>query len=401
MISRIRITCTACNEPITARIQIGHEREQPVSFPCPHCITPIQLTLILDEPPEVKIRWEENAEPGDKEGKIINIGAGFTISKNMLHTDLYFPSFDVTRSLLDKHDEIHGLPGPIFLDSAEALGTFRYANETWHNLEKALRFQRTGQQKNLESQLDEFWGTPRNRDETLENALSQFFLTFLEPNGLIWFKPVIMTLQEASSVNPNEYAKFVSSYDTDLKTERFKAYSDIISEYFRGYGDFSQTLIYVRQNIPLPAQAVATSSDFEKTKMFYGNAFEVMGSHLDVPAVLNNIISGRPFDKMISMDLNKFRTINKANRTNCFANNTELSWLVAEYDSTIRNASHHRWFKLDDSRQQISYRSGGTGALQHMSYAEYLYRCNRLLIRLIIMLCMELMLLHMSGKGLS
>ena len=108
--------------------------------------------------------------------------------------------------------------------------------------------------------------------------------------------------------------------------------------------------------------------------MFYGNAFEVLGSHLDVPAALNNIINCRPFDQMSAMDLKQFRTINKANRTNCFANNVELSWLVSEYDSSVRNASHHRWFKLDDTRRKISYRSGGTGALQHMTYAEYLMR---------------------------
>ena len=361
----------------------------------------MQLTLVLDEPPRVKIRWGENAEPGDEEGAIINIGAGFTIAQDKLHQDFYFPSFDAPRPNPDDFDIPEGLPGPIMLDATVALGTLPYAEAKWRTLERALRFHRTGQQQNLDSQLDEFWGEPRNSEETLENALFNYFLRFLAPNGPIWLDPLGKTLQAAHAANPTEYAKLIGHYDSDLKTERFKAYSEIISEYFRGYGEFSQTLVYARSLLPLPPDAVATSSEFERTRMFYGNAFEVLGTHLDVPAALNNIISGRQFDQMNAMDLKQFRAINKANRTNCFAGNAELSWLVAEYDSTVRNASHHRWFKLDDSRRQITYRSGGTGAVHRMSYAEYLLRCNRLAIQLMMLACLELVLLSTSGKDLS
>ena len=401
MISRTLIKCSACTKPITARIQVGHELEQPVAFPCPNCGTQVQLTLILDEPPRVKIRWGENAEPGDKEGEIINIGAGFTIAQDKLHLDFYFPSFDAPRPRPEEYDVPQGIPGPIAMDTAIALGTLPYAESTWRTLERAIRFQRTGQTKNLELQLDEFWGTPRNEEETLDSALYNFILRILSPNGPTWLDPLGKTLQAAHSANPTEYTRFVSHYDADLKGDRFQSYAEIISEYFRGYGEFSQTLIYARRQLPLPTGAVATSSDFERTRMFYGNAFEVLGSHLDVPAALNNIISGRSFDKMNAMDLSQFKTIKKANRTSCFANNTELSWLVSEYDSTVRNASHHRWFKLDDSRRQITYRSGGTGAVHRMSYAEYLLRCNRLAIQIMVLACLELILLSTSGKNLS
>lgn len=401
MISRIWIKCHACRNPITARIQVGHELEQLVCFPCPHCGTQVQLTLVLDEPPRVKIRWGENAEAGDEEGTIINVGAGFTIAQDKINTDLYFPWFDAPRPNPKDFEIPDGLHGPIILDATEALGTFPYAEAKWRTLERALRFHRTGQQQNLDSQLDDFWGTPRNSEETLENALFNYFLRFLAPNGQVWLDPLGRTIQAAHAANPTEYAKLIGHYDSDLKAERFESYSEIISEYFHGYGEFSQTLIYARLQQPLSPDAVATSSNFEQTRMFYGNAFEVLGTHLDVPAALNNIISGRPFDQMSAMDMKKFRAINKANRTNCFSNNAELSWLVAEYDSTVRNVSHHRWFKLDDSRRQITYRSGGTGAVHRMSYAEYLLRCNRLAIQLMMLACLELVMLSTAGIDLS
>lgn len=400
MISRTWITCLACTQPITARIQVGHELEQPVSFPCPHCGTEICLTLILDEPPQVKVRWGENVEPGTQEGAIINIGVGFTIAKDKLHEDLYFPSFDAPRPRLEEYDIPDDLPGPLMLDAAVALGTLPRAAEYWRTLQRALRFHRTGQASNLNVQLDSFWGEPRTEEETLDNAMYSFLMRFMAPNAKAWLAPLGDSLRRAHSLNPSEYSRLVSHYDGDLKKERFEAYLDIFSEYFKSYGEFSQTLVYVRIQITLATDAVATSSDFERTRMFYGNAFEVLGSHLDLPAAVNNILRGRAFDQMNAMDLKHFRTINKANRTNCFSDNAELSWLVTEYDSTVRNASHHRWFKLNDSRTQITYRSGGTGAVQHMSYAEYLVRCNRMAIQLMILTCWELVLLNSSGLSL-
>lgn len=400
MISRTKIKCLACSKPITARIQIGHEIEQPISFPCPNCGTQVVLTLILDEPPQVKIRWGENAEQGTEEGAIINIGAGFTIAHDKMHQDFYFPSFDAPRPIFEDHSISKEFSGPLVIDTAVVLGTLPYAEKTWKTIERALRFHKTGQQVHLDTQLDEFWGVPRETEQNLDNALFNFILRFLEPNGTTWFAPLGEILQRANAANPTEYQRLVMHYESDLKRDRFESYAEIVSEYFRAYGEFSQTLIYARQMLPLPKDAVATSSDFERTRMFYGNAFEVLGSHLDIPAALNNIICGRSYDQMNSMDLKQFRTINKANRTNCFSDNAQLAWLVKEYDSSVRNASHHRWFKLDDARRQITYRSGGTGAIHRMSYAEYLMRCNHLVIQIMLLAALELVLIHTSGNTL-
>lgn len=400
MISRTPITCCACTQPITARIQVGYELEQPVNFPCPHCGTAVRLTLILDEPPKVKIRWDENAKPGDTEGKIVNIGAGFTIREEMLNQDFYFPSFDVPRMELKVPERPEGHIGPLMFDIGIASGTLRYAGEKWRTLQRAMRFNRTGQLANRDAQLKIFWEDEPVDDPSLDNALFNFLLRFLAPNSEKWLEPLGRLLNDAHTEDAGQFRAFVDHYDADLKAERFETYSDIFSEYFKAYTEFDQTLLYVRSEMPVPEGTIATSSDFDGTKMYYGNAFEVLGSHLDVVAALNNILSGRPFDQMKAMDLKHYRTINKANRTTCFADNAVLSWLVTEYDSTIRNASHHRWFKLNNARTSISYRSGGTGAAHQVSYAEYLWRCNRLTVQLMMLACLELIILSTSGLTL-
>ena len=397
MILRTLITCLTCKNPITARINIGHEVEQPVNFPCPDCGTEIRLNLLLDALPRVKIRWDENCEQGNTEGKIINIGAEFIVSKDMLHQDFIFPSFFAPRPT---NEELEKIRNQKFKDAAIAGGLLPYAEKHWKILKSALQFHNTNQLEKMEERLKSYWGDSNETDKSLEYALFTFLMRLMEPSTETWMSPLIAVLEEARSLNRSEYDKLVSHYNLDLKQNRFESYSEIISDYFRAYGEFNQTLIYVRRQIELPKNSIATSSDFDKTKMFYGSAFEVLGSNLDIIAALNNILCGRAFDKMEKMDLKKFRTIDKAGRTNCFIKNNNLSGLVNEYDSTIRNASHHRWFKLSNNRQEITYRSGGTGAIQKMSYAEYLVKCNKITMQLISLMCLELILMNYSGSKL-
>lgn len=399
MISRIYVQCLTCSKPITARIQVGHEIEQPMTFSCPHCGTDISLTLILDSPPRVNIRWDNNCKAGVEEGAVINLGVGFTIPKDRLHEDMYFPSFDLPKPIISV-TRPPGQLGPEFRDIFVDLGGLPNTSDYWKIIQKALRFHRTDQIDFRDAQLDSFWGGARTEDQNLDETVFLFLTRMLAPRSKTLLDPIVNELRQAYHQNPTEFFRLAEHYDHDLKADRFQAYSDILSEYFRVFTEFNQTLVYLRNDLPLPPNAVATSSAFETTKMFYGNAFEALGSLLELPAAINNIVAGRPYDQMQTMDLKRFRSLNKANRTNCFSGNAALSSFVAEYDSTIRNASHHRWFKLDDLRQSIHYRSGGTGALHKMSYAEYLYRCNSLAFQLMLMACCELMLLRFSRKSL-
>lgn len=399
MISRTYVQCLTCTKAITARIQVGHEAEQPLTFPCPHCGTDIKLTLILDEPPRVKILWLENCDAGSEEGKIVNVGVGFTIPIVRRHEDMYFPSFELPRlhsPINPDQDQIGMEVRDIFV----GLGGLAQATKYWKIIHKVLRFHRIGRIDLRDAQLELFWESGEKRLVDVDDAILEFLLRMLAPGGIDLLDAVVQELKLAHDMNESEFFRLADHYDRDLKVDRFKAYSDIFAEYFREYTEYNQTLVYVRNALPLPTDALATSSSFETSKMYYGNAFEVLGSHLDLPAAINNIIAGRPYDQMKAMDMKKFRTISKASRTKCFAENEALSSFAAEYDSTIRNASHHRWFKLDDSRQNILYRSGGTGALHKMSYAEYLFRCNNVTKQLMLMACWELLFLQRSGRFL-
>lgn len=407
MISRILVQCLTCSGAITARVQIGHESIQPVIFACPHCESEIRMKLLLDRPPHVRVVWDENSKEGAEEGVIVNIGAGFAIAKDKLHQDMYFPSFEMFSMLEDRiaalvhESESADESGPETLDTTIGLGVLlQNSQETWKIVQKAWRLHRTGRVDLRNTQIDKFWSEATHSDRSLEGVLGSFFASFHSPRVNEVLSPLYGVLDEAFKKNPNELRRLGDDLAGTWIADRIDGYMEILQEYFAGYGDFSQTLVYAKLGNPLDSDRHASSSDFDATRMYYGNAFELLGSHLDLVAALFNILEGRSYDEFSHMTLEQYRGINKANRTKCFSGNVILSSLVGEYDSAIRNASHHRWFKIDSRRENISYRSGGSGALRGMSYADYLYRCNKLLLQIMALACMDLCLLVRCRKSL-
>ena len=141
-----------------------------------------------------------------------------------------------------------------------------------------------------------------------------------------------------------------------------------------------------------------TSINFSKSKMYYGNAFEVYTKNLTVLACLNNVYNGRRFDQFEKMTLKKYLTIDKANRANPFSANPLLAPFAGCLNSSLRNATHHQGARLD-KRGVIHYRTGGTGALRQIAYKDYVVACNEITIFLAVLLIHELLLMQTLAKS--
>ncbi|TBU78181.1 hypothetical protein DNK10_00070 [Pseudomonas daroniae] len=208
---------------------------------------------------------------------------------------------------------------------------------------------------------------------------------------LEWAISVVEKNQDAANAWLSEFSK--------LSIDRVSEYLSIMSEYFESYNDFDQTLFYARFGLECEPDAHASANAFQSTKMFYGNAFEIIGSHLDLFVGLKNIEAGRSFDMLENISLEKYRKTDKGARFNAVKFVPELSFLVDEYDNSLRNASHHRWFRLAGNMQSIRYRKSGDGAEQVISYSDYTLRCNNLIMQVMIMYLCELSVIgYMSLK---
>lgn len=398
MITRLPLLCLACSSPITARIQVGHEKVQPISFVCPECFTPIRLRLLLDEPPRVGYGFDENCMPTDIEGRIVNVGAGYMIPRAQLHEDAYFPSMDLpkpdqatTQALLASKPE--GFTGVMVADLFEMLGGMRNAQEHWRNLWNAHRFHKVGQLDRMRGALREIYGDPVQDEVTsVGEWIYDFVVRFMDPLGPRAVPVVLAEMQKAYDQNEPEFARMLREF-RPVSSERIDNYMDVLNQFFRAYGEFNQALLYVRLEADPPNDAYAPSIDFESTRMYYGEAFEALGSGLDFPVAVNNVLSGRPFDQLQNITLKQYRASDKGRRNETLMGNPALASLVGEYDNGLRNASHHRWLRLNEDRSRLSYRAGGTGQVRALTYAEYLTRCCAITSQLTLLLAVELAVL--------
>lgn len=396
MISRIPLRCIACQCAASFRVQVGHELVQPVSATCPTCFTPIRLQLRLDVPPIVSVDFTENCEASADEGMVVNVGSGFVISREHLNEEAYFPSMDLPeptdldREWLEAQQPRDG-DGPVMVDLTVLLGGLPMARERWRMLHNAYRFFRTGQQERMVAQLVDLFGEDALQPHfTIEVAIVTFFSRLLEPTGTTKLIRAMEEIKRVRNENEPEFARLLAAF-SQARLDRLDEYIDVVDHFFRAYEQFNQVFMYVRREVDMPRDPYATSTDFEATRMFYGEAFEVMGSQLDFIVSVNNVSSGRAFDQLLHISIAKFRGIDKARRAETLASNAELNWLAAEYDNRLRNASHHRWMRLSPDRSQISYRVGGNGDLITLSYADYLHRCCAITAQVMLLASIEIL----------
>jgi hypothetical protein len=347
---------------------------------------------------------EESCELTDEDGVILNIGSGFVISRDRIHDEKYFPSLDMPKpneAELRAIEEARprNATGPMLVDLSVVLGGLPDAVGHWRSIRNAYRFSRTGQDERLKQTLSEFFGEETPAESlSIDGALIAFFLRILSPQGEPEHKRIVEEFKRASEGRPEEFWRLRAEF-LPKKWARMDEYVDVFDHFFREYEEFNQTFVYARRSIPLPENPYAASTNFENTKLYYGEAFEVLGSSIDILSAVNNILSGRPFDQLEHISLRQYRESNKGRRDEIVGTNPEFTRLVKEYDNRLRNASHHRWFRLSHDRTEITYQEGGNGAIHTISYAEYLRRCCALTVQLIILASAELVVLPSQAPG--
>ena len=140
-----------------------------------------------------------------------------------------------------------------------------------------------------------------------------------------------------------------------MAEDRGERYFELIKAYFKCYDDFGQVHFRVVMGMDVPEGNVASSIDFDATRMFYGNAFEAFASSVDILAYLNNLNAGRRFNQFERLTQKEYLKLDKANRFEAFASLPEFTVICEERDNQIRNASHHEGMTME-RKQRISRR---------------------------------------------
>jgi len=343
----------------------------------------MEVNLDLDQKNAgVKFNLGRNCIPGEEgKGTPLFLSPDFVANAQHVNKEFHFPSFDLMTQMMSS-DRLRSA-----LVQGRGLRRPPSLEKMWSELHKAYRLEIGGHFKLANAIHEKFAAEYHVDDASLRSNLFHFLNEFL-PLDEALFEEV----RKIKEGNEKEFARFLLYYQTEHSKNHRRDFFEIASEYFAAYPDFSQILIYVRTDAKLPSNARATSVNFGNVNKFYASCYEFFASAICIYTCLNNIKSGRNFDELANVSLAKYLTTDKAKRRDSFQSNILFSAATAEYDSAIRNASFHNWFKLMDNKADIEYRSGGTGAVQTMTYVSYIYRCSILLKQLCNLLSVELLL---------
>lgn len=402
MINRFRTRCKTCGHSNTLRITLGTDSRQEHTFACAGCGEPVAVALNIDfsnrtsfkelpqfSAPSVEFFCIDNCELCDDEGTITNLDPTFLVPEEMLHQDRVFPWMYEARKIGLINEPTKGAPH--INDIIAGLGGQRNLKEILATAVRSFNLASRQQNALSDQQLIAFQklvGAPNPL--TLNSALLLVAILFLGQSRNTEVVSLIEEVRSCAGHARPEYVRFVQ-YVSNKSPELLARQIEIIGEYLSAYDQLFQVWIYAARGTSIEVPCVASSRDLKNVRMFYGNAFEELSAGLWIPACLNNIKCGRPYDQFREMDLKQYLVINKANRPNPMRDNPVFALLYDEFDSTLRNATHHGAVRVSgNSTHVIEYRSGDAGGWKTMRYTEYLLKCNRIMLCLMRLLAVQL-----------
>jgi hypothetical protein len=271
--------------------------------------------------------------------------------------------------------------------------------DEWRDLRRAWTLRRRGQVplsrgviKNASSAL-----YPGNPIDTLEDWVWYFAQKLGRHENMRRLESLIGRANEASK-QPG-WQGLLRHYHGRMAGERGRKYLSVFTQFFDAYGEFAQVHTRVVGGVPIEAHEHVGSVDFERSRMFYGNAFEMHAELIDLIAIMNNVLNGRAFDTFKNISLEKYLVSDKAGRSTAFSDDAALLAVADEFDNRIRNASHHGAMNFDPDTQVITFRTGkgNAGAEVNFTYAQYLAACVRMAMQVLVLLQFELVLAHRAG----
>lgn len=396
MVIRENYKCMTCSKEYTFRVSVGHQNEQYFTIRCIDCGQPITIKMILDQE-NVKACLEpiENCSNSGNEGQFVNIHPNFLIPKRDLFNDGYFP-LDQMQVIGEKcsgfiNHYCHGK----FKDFYKSFSYSRDLVKDYYNRKTIYELVQSGRR----DLADE-------RQIAIKRICNQEFSQSLEINNLIdlavallmpdYFNRFWDLKKFYRHILKNLRASAAKKFIKKRSLEHLEKFLLALDTFFETFHELTKVSLYIRAGVDLPAASTSASTHFDKIKKVYGDGFEIIMDLALTPAIINNLYMGRSYDKFEKMDIDKYLTIDKAGKMNCFINNPKLSFLSENIDSQIRNASHHNNISMDfgPGRDEIIYKSGRPPREFKIDYTRYLELCVKIYYDIFAMYAAERILIH-------
>ena len=393
MIVREYVRCTECGTAHVLRIGLGGEPVQAHQFACNSCGQEMGVRL------ELGVGWSygPNTEKSeeDNDAPIVNLHPSFVFSKSEIGSADAFPSLDFGKRMIDGILAARtraGLPATLELLSAEQPRRARITEE-WDQLRAAWSLHRNGKDELAGKRLEKFIPGAGYSDppDTLADWVFRFAASLIQPRFEEHFEGLFQQLMIAK--DKPDFDRFVRHFGDTMSVAHARRAFEVCKAYLGAFSEFSQVHHLVASGVEVGDDHTAASTNFDATRMFYGNAFEAFGDNVEFLTCLNNLIEDRPFDRLRNIALADYQRTDKAGRCRAISENAAMAVVCVEFDNQVRNASHHGGMVFDRATGIIEYRSGkgGQGDVQSMGYASYLARCSTLFAQILLVMRLEIL----------
>lgn len=385
--------CVICKTKMILRVGIGLERSCQHSFDCPHCHTPIAVDAKTGEPPEAWIEMVENIEriEQDNDAKVVvNLHPSFAFQLSDYHSPYAFASMQASELIKD-HVRV---PASARLRDVALHFEVPHTSQLWPLVKSTVTLVQSGDPAGvLGQQLSRYEALrrefkPEFKCETAFKCVASFFDDIFYPAIGKLRSPLRAYVRKQLHANQNEFERFRSFFSREFEQESVARFLSTFSDYFLAFDQFRQVLIHARVADEGVDDLIVGSKNFDRIKLYYGQAYESLTSEYAFLAGLFNISQGRPFDQFARMSLRKYMTdVDKAKRSNPFSSEPELFAFAAFEDSALRNGSHHA--SIWREGELVRFRSGGAGTQRELPFSRYLHTCNLITIALAALFLVE------------
>lgn len=398
MISRYHIRCNICQAPHTLRVQIGYG-EQKHRFQCHKCNEPIFFELRSGEnnggPKLDGAIFCDPIDESKEENNYQYLSPDFVADEEEAKKPFYFGAIDLMREM-HKTVQIQKILKQDIINLPSGEHQWFAQSDAMPDLEVLLRcwrLERSGKQSLATTQLVNHFG------EGEYASVWQSILNFTDK--LFGCNHALMTeVLDIREKNRDEFARLVVAY-TNHWTEDFRdGQLQVFSEFYKKWADFSQVYLYVKNEIKMPNSPMATTVNFDEVRGFYSLAQEFFSKQVRLLTAINNIKSGRHFNMLKSISLDKYNESDNAKRCANFFDNTVFMKVCNEYDSELRNAEAHNWIMMATTGNLLLYKKGGKGEEVRLTYVSYLLKCTILFKQICWLMHVEF-LLGEDARGMA
>jgi hypothetical protein len=377
MIVRYNIKCKTCETPITLRVQIGHSSFEEYNFLCPSCKENLSIGLYVDNTNiSFKIEPIKNCEKTKKSGREIYLNSEIFTTNSIMSIPKNSPAL-------------------FFMHQLEKGQIKKYFNKETSKLLWVILSRSFEQHKlknyDLKEKFINEYRNERKLDATyyFKDCLFDFCTYHINKSYYSNITSVFEIIGKSKKVE----IIYLRNFLRKKYREKLPLVFEVFNEYFNAFDIHYPILLFILSEFYDIDDLYFPYINFSSIKMIYGNLFEVFSELVMVSACLFNIIEGRSYDRFKTMDIGKYENIDKAKRIDPFRNYSLFTTLCNEFDSNLRNASHHGHIQHNKKNNTIEYYTEAPKNKKEIDQKEYLIKINKIFLNTLSVLSIWLFII--------